>query len=322
MKLALNSGGVYGYFLGKMGLKFYDHPEVMVPVLKFWKEKGYEGILLYDYYPAFYELPKEHVKLQKAVFDDVGMEVACLNLMRKTLFDPARAAVDEPRMYQALEMCEWLKPDIIDLTIDPPFPYAIGPQLYDRVYYRGDYAPFGDFAVSAMKLKKYAQACASIGAELSIEQKDDGLGDTADNLIKLVKMIDEPNVGVNPDVGNQFRAPYESTLNMKKEVEKLVPYTNYVEIKNYRRIWMSSEKRFIAWVTDVDLGDLDFRHLVVELWNHGYRGWVANEGGNGDVAQGTTGDKVAAELHFLKWWREVMDEWIPLMSKVEIPESE
>ncbi len=323
MKLALNCNMVYSHFMARMGLKFYEHPEVMEPVLQFWKDKGYDGIVLYDSLAAYYEIPKDLIKLQKAVFDKVGMSVACMNLMRKTLFDPAVADLEEARMYRTLEQCAWLKPDIVDVTIDPQFPVQRGPWIYNRVYYRPDYAPFNDFAVSALKLKKFAQACAKIGAQLSVESKDDGLGETSETLLKLIKMIDEPNVGCNPDVGNCFRAPYPNSLRIQEEIVKLVPYTNYLEIKNYRRIWNENEKRFYTWVTDVDLGDIDFRDQLLRLWQQGYRGWVVNEGGNGEpMGQSTWGDRWSSELRFHRWFHEVVDEYIPLMSKVPSPALE
>lgn len=322
MKLGLNCSMIYSHFLARMGVKFYEHPEVMEPVLKFWKDKGYEGIVLYDSLPAYYEIPQDLMKLHKAVFDRVGIKVACMNLMRKTLFDPAIAEAEEARMYRTLEQCAWLKPDIVDVTIDPQFPVQRGPQIFDRVYYRPQFAPFGDYAVSAMKLKKFAQACAKIGAQLSLESKDDGMGETSESLLKLVKMVDEPNVGVNPDVGNCFRAPFANSIRIQDEIAKLVPYTNYLEIKNIRRIWNEHEKHFYTWVVDVDQGDIDFRDQLLRLWQYGYRGWVVNEGGNGEpMGQGTYGDRWASELNFYRWFHEVIDEYIPLMSKVPYPET-
>jgi len=223
MKLSLNSHQVFDFFLQRMGLEFYKQPEVMAPVLQFWKDKGYEGITLYDSFPLFYDITEDQFHRLKATFDEAGIDVACMNLMRKTLFDPAVSEQEERKMYHTLEICgEILKAEIMDVTIDPQFPTQKGPQIYDRVYYRADYAPFEHFAVSAKILKKYAQACAGYGMELSIESKDDGLGDTADNLIKLLKMVDEPNVGCNPDVGNCFRAPYPNSLNIQQEIIKLV----------------------------------------------------------------------------------------------------
>jgi sugar phosphate isomerase/epimerase len=317
MKLALNCHQAFDFCMQRMGAEFYDRPEVMAPILRFWKEKGYEGITLYDSLPLFYDLGKDQLQRMKAVLDEAGLAVACMNLMRKTLFDPAVAEQEEARMYHTLEVCgEILKAEIMDLTVDPQFPVQRGPQLYERVYYRADYAPYEHFAVSAKILKKYARACAGYGMQVSLESKDDGLGDTAENLIKLLKMIDEPNVGCNPDVGNCFRAPYPSSMRIQDEIVKLVPYTNYLEIKNYRRIWMSSEKRFYTWNCDVDLGDIDFRDQMLRLWEHGFRGWVCSENGNGDpMGQGTRGDNWSSELHFLGWFREVVDEYIPLMRK-------
>jgi sugar phosphate isomerase/epimerase len=321
MKLALNCHQAFDFYMQRMGSEFYDHPEVMAPVLRFWKEKGYEGITLYDSLPLFYDLGKDQLQRMKAVLDEAGLAVACMNLMRKTLFDPAVAEQEEARMYHTLEVCgEILKAEIMDLTVDPQFPVQRGPQLYERVYYRADYAPYEHFAVSAKILKKYARACAGYGMQVSLESKDDGLGDTAENLIKLIKMIDEPNVGANPDVGNCFRAPYPNSLNIQQEIVKLVPYTNYLEIKNYRRIWLASEHRFYTWVCDVDLGDIDFRDQMLRLWEYGFRGWVCNECGNGDpMGQGTWGDRWSTELCFWRWFREVVDEYIPLMTKVTIP---
>jgi sugar phosphate isomerase/epimerase len=222
---------------------------------------------------------------------------------------------DERLMYTLLDACKVLKPDIVDIIMAVPFPVQRGPTMIERNWYRGDYAPFEHFQFAASRLKKFARAVAAIGAQMSIELHDDGLHDTADNCIKLMRMIDEPNVGLNPDVGNFHRVPYEYPQSWRDQVVKVAPYTNYFEIKNYRRIWHSTAKQFVWWATDVDLGDMDFRDAIQILWEAGFRGWVANEGGNGDfLAQSTRGDRIASELRFAHWFQQTRDEWLPLVS--------
>lgn len=315
MKLALNLHNILPAIQFREEGNLFKKPRAMIRDLEFWKGKGYEGVLIYDVGIL------EHAEKLKPVFDEAGMKVACVNLLRKNLFLPELMDMDERRMYKALEACKILKPDIVDVIIAVPFPPQKGPAIWDRVWYRGDYAPFNDFVVASIRLKKFAKAVASIGAQLSIELHDDGLHDTADNCIKLMKMLDEPNVGLNPDIGNFHRVPYahEYPESWREQVVKMAPYTNYFEIKNYRRLWHSGEKKYFWWLCDVDLGDIDFRDAIKILWDAGFRRWVANEGGNGDfIGQGTRGDRIASELRFATWFHEVRDEWLPLMSEVSL----
>jgi len=310
MKLALNLHNVLPAIQYREEGRLLEKPHAMLRDLRFWKTKGYEGVLLYDVGIL------RHAAKLKPVFDEAGMHVACVNLLRRNLFLPQYRDRDERCMYQALEACEVLEPDIVDIIMAVPFPSQRGPTMIERIWYRGDYAPFEDFAAAAVRLKRFAQSVASIGADVSIELHDDGLHDTADNCIRLMHMIDEPNVGLNPDIGNFHRVPYSYSESWRSQVIKMAPYTNYFEIKNYRRIWHSATEQYIWWAVDVDLGDMDFRDATKILWDAGFRGWVANEGGNGDfLGQGTRGDKFASELQFARWFRHVREEWLPLVTK-------
>lgn len=313
MKLALNLFNILEPIQHREGGDLFKEPRTMLRDLKFWKSKGYEGLLLWDVGIL------EHAEKLKPVFDEAGMKVACVNLLRKNLFLPELMDIDERRMHKALEACEILKPEIIDVIMAVPYPPQRGPTIHERVWYRGDYAPFNDFAVASIRLKKLAKAVASMGAQVSIELHDDGLHDTADNCIKLMKMVDEPNVGLNPDLGNFHRVPWEYHEGWREQIVKMAPYTNYLEIKNYRRLWRPGKKKYFWWLCDVDLGDIDFRDALQILWEAGFRGWVAHEGGNGDlIGQGTTGDRVSAELRFAEWAKKVIHEWLPLITQVSL----
>lgn len=304
MKLAIGSGVAFR----QSGTSLYEHPERSAAHLRWWKKQGVEGVVFYDALPDFYRTPVEGFQTIKAVLDDVGLAVAAFNTLRKSLFVPELADVDEKRLYHCLEVCEVLKPAVVDVNVNVPIPTGLDPfAMAARPIFRGDYASGEAFAQAAARLKPFAQACAKLGAQLSIELHDDGLHDTADNCLRLVSLIDEPNVGVNPDLGNWYRVPYQHPDSWRDQIVKLAPRTNYWEVKNYKRIIVPSDHRAYSWSADLDEGDLDFRESAVILWKAGFRGWICNEGGNGDY--------VRSNLRYLSYMRWILDEWIPSMEE-------
>src|SRR5688500_16434517 len=169
--------------------------------LKWWRSKGCEGVVFYDALPDFYRTPPERFRDLRKMVEDAGMAVAGFNALRKSLFVPELAEIDESRLRRCLEVCEVLGAPILDISVNVPIPHGLDPQaMAARPLYRGAFASHEAFVVSAARLTPIAQALARFGAELSIELHDDGLQDTADGCLKLVDLIGEPNVGVNPDI--------------------------------------------------------------------------------------------------------------------------
>ena len=232
------------------------------------------------------------------------MAVAGFNALRKSLFIPELAEIDDARLRRCLEVCEVLGAPILDISVNVPIPHGLDPMaMAARPTFRGAHASHEAFVVSAARLKPIAQALARFGAELSIELHDDGLQDTADGCLKLVDLIGEPNVGVNPDVGNWYRVPYQHPDSWREQVVKLAPKTNYWEVKNYKRILAPADGRAYSWNVDLDDGDIDFRECTTILWRAGFRGWVCGEGGQGDY--------VRSNLKYIEYMRWILDEWIP-----------
>src|SRR5579884_2281285 len=273
--------------------------------LRWWKKQGVEGIVFYDVWPAdFYRTPLDHFRETKKVLDDVGLAVAGFNALRKSLFMPELAEIDQRRTEHCLEVCRVLRPAIFDISVNVPIPHGLDPMaMAARPIFRGAYASAEAYREAAARLKAVARACAELGADLSIELHDDGLQDTADGCLRLIEMIDEPNVGVNPDLGNWARVPYEHLDTWRDQVTKLARRTNYWEVKNYQTTYSPSERRFVSWATLLDEGVIDFRESATILWRAGFRGWVCNEGG--------VGDYVRSQLRFIEYFRWILDEWIP-----------
>lgn len=304
MKLAIGSGVAFHAPLVRDGRAVLDQPERLRGHLAWWKKQGVEGLVFYDVYPDFYQRPVEHFQRLKQVLDDVGLPVGAFNALRKSLFLPDLADLDEKRTYRCLEVAIALGAEIFDISVNVPLPTQRDPHTNaTRPIFRGEYAPRDLFEEAARRLKPVAQACARAGMQLSLELHDDGLQDTADDCLKLLELIDEPNVGVNPDLGNWARVPYEHLDSWRDQVVKLAARTNYWEVKNYQSVYLAGERRFYSWSTLLDEGLIDFREAATILWRAGFRGWVCNEGG--------VGDYVRSQLHFIAYLRWILDEWIP-----------
>jgi sugar phosphate isomerase/epimerase len=301
LKLAIGSGPAFR----DTARQIYDDPGKAAKFLTWWKQKGVEGIVFYDALPDFYRTDPAKFRGIKAVLDDVGLPVAAFNALRKSLFMPELADVDQKRVDQCLDVCEVLKPAIFDMSVNVPIPHGLDPiAMAARPIFRGAYASAEAFAQAAERLKPVCRRLAAMGAELSIELHDDGLQDTADGCIRLADLIDEPNVGLNPDVGNWYRVPYQHPDTWRDQIRKMAPRTNYWEVKNYQRFIAPDDNRAYSWNVGLDDGDLDFREMSVTLWRAGFRSWVCHEGGVGDIVQ--------SQLRYLSYMRWILDEWIPL----------
>lgn len=307
MQLAVSEVTGFGPALARAGRAFYDHPQTAAPMLRWWREQGIAGLVFYDHLPGFYEISAAQWRDIKAEVGAAGLEVAVFNCLRKSLHIPELADVDRRRLDTIMTACDVLRPAVVDISVNVPIPHQRDAHTAaTRPLFRGDYASEQAYQAAAAGLKLLAQQCAEIGAQLSIELHDDGLQDTAANCLKLMRLVGEPNVGVNPDIGNAYRVPYETRETWREQMTMMAPYTNYWEVKNYRRFYVADERRWYSWTTDLDNGDLDFRESAEILWRAGFRGWVANEGG--------TGDRVRSTLKFVEYLRWILDEWIPFVT--------
>ena len=302
MRLAM---GIAVAMRGADGASLYGRPDKARRQLAWWRSRGIEGVVLYDTAPDFYRTDPSHFATIRQVAIDEGLEIAGFNCLRKSLFMPDLMAADHLKCEHILAVCAVLKPAIVDMSVNVPIPTGLDPlQMAARPLFRGEYASDEAYRVSAAYLKPFARRCADFGAQFSIELHDDGLQDTADGCLKLMRLIDEPNVGLNPDIGNWYRVPYQHREGWRSQVAKMAPHTNYWEVKNYKRILVPDDQRAYSWNVDLDEGDLDFREAAVMLWQSGFRGWVCNEGGNGDHVRST--------MKYIEYMRWILDEWVPV----------
>jgi len=97
-------------------------------------------------------------------------------------------------------------------------------------------AKASDYEISAAKLKEYARKLANFGAEISLEIHEDTIHDCAPAALRLLQMIDEPNVGVNPDtLDNGWIFPEASLPSAVEQAHMVAPHVNHWHVKQYIR---------------------------------------------------------------------------------------
>jgi len=294
MKLAIGSGTAFA----GLGNRVYADERAVAARLTWWKARGAEGVVCYDTLPDFYEAPLDRFRRLKRLLDDSGVAVPAFNALRKSLHLPDLADADERRLDRCLQVCEIFRPAVIDLSVcaplaacsehRPPPPSGATPETLRAV---------------AARLRRFARACASLGAAVAIELHDEGIHDTAERCLTLLALIDAPNVGVNPDLGNWLRMPGRAPRETwRDQLAALAARTIYWEVKNYRRVELPASPGGLCWPVDLAAGDIDYREAAVLLWEAGFRGWVCHEGGSGD--------RVVADVNYLAYMRWILDEWI------------
>jgi sugar phosphate isomerase/epimerase len=298
MKLAVGSGVAFA----GLGDRLFTDPRGTAGRVGWWHRQGAEGIVCYDALPSFYETPLDRFGDLKRVLDDTGLPVAAFNALRKSLHLPELADIDARRLDHCLEVCSVLRPAVVDVSICVPLT-AERAAAANRASLPTQPADDETFARVAARLKPVARACAELGAELAIELHDEGIHDDADGCLRLANRIDEPNAGVNPDLGNWYRRPdLPPGTSWRDQLARLAPRTVYWEIKNYRRLTAADGQWIASWPTDLDTGDIDYREAAGVLRRAGFDGWVCHEGGHGD--------RVYADVKYLAYMRWVLAEGI------------
>jgi sugar phosphate isomerase/epimerase len=232
-------------------------------------EAGFEGVELSPRWLAFHAMDAAELAALRADLDAARLEVSGLCISRCILTRTQEADEHWARLERGVDVARALGAKLI--TISQSMPTIPTP---DRPVIFGRDLPEEEHRRAAGMLKALARKARPAGVELSLELHDDGLCDEAGLLERLVGWIDEPNVGVNPDLGNIVRGggplpDWEGTL------RRLAPRANNWHVKNY-----AAATPVPPWDA---AGDIDYRRAVSIMKGAGYRGWVGIECYFGDV---------------------------------------
>ena len=136
-----------------------------------------------------------------------------------------------------------------------------------------------EYELMASGLTQVADEAAKHGVSLTLELQHQTYTDTAESMIRMLDMIDRPNVGANPDMGNLvwvYATPHDP---MEEAIVKLAPLANYVHMKSPTRLFIPDLNRSIFLRgTLLAQGSVDWRYCLSALADAGYDGWLTFEG--------------------------------------------
>ena len=292
---AFRRGVLYPHQDGGIGSK--EHRSAF---LKKSKEIGFDGIELG---PSVLDQPD--VATLRAELEDAGMP--CVAIRGGGGFIAPRNALGAGKQWQRIiEFAAQIGAGVVNSTIGgspSPDPRGIGTYRGERISQGSSRtAREEDYERTARGLSEAAKVAADHGLEISIEIHQNTIVDNSWTALHLLELIDQPNVGINPDLGNiywTYDIPEESC---EDAIAALAPHCNYWHCKNLYRVHIPDLEKSILLQAPIPDGDIDYRFAISAMLDAGYSGYLAIEGMrlgdqfHGDLKSVAYVKSVAAEL--------------------------
>lgn len=135
-----------------------------------------------------------------------------------------------------------------------------------------------DFDRTAAGIFEAARIGGDLGVDISIEVHQHSIIDNSWSALRLLHLLDQPNVGVNPDLGNilwTYDVPEETC---EDAIVALAPHTKYWHCKNLYRVNVPDLRRSVFVQVPLPDGEIDYRFALSALCAAGYAGHIAIEG--------------------------------------------
>lgn len=211
-----------------------------------------------------------------------GVSIISVHVQRQSVLQPGREDRNLDYAHRTVDAAAEMGMSVFSTGLHHPFSEAQKRALWFWTapgWKDPDDADTRAFAVDRLReLGKHAQ---DAGLPMALEMYEDTYLGTADSAIQLIQEIGLDNVGLNPDIGNLVRLhrPIEDWREMHA---KTLPYANYWHVKNYARDEAGDGSWFSSTPTSMELGLINYRQVVRDAVELGFRGPFLMEQYGGD----------------------------------------
>lgn len=251
------------------------------------RELGFQGLelgadVLSSYGPALEDdaQRREAAAALRRELEDAG--VPCVVIRGGGgMASPRVAAHNKGRLSGAVQLAAWLGAGLVNTTVGTPLadPGGPGSGTGERTSQGGSRtASADDYERTADGLREIADLGAGLGVEVSIEVHQHSLVDNSWSALHLLDLIDRPNVGVNPDLGNIYWTYETPEETCEAAIATLASRAKYWHCKNLYRVHAPEFARAVFLTVPLPDGDIDYRFAISAMVEAGYKGYLAVEG--------------------------------------------
>jgi sugar phosphate isomerase/epimerase len=198
------------------------------------------------------------------------------------LSHPRTAAGSRQQWERAIQFASWIGAGVVNgtVTTPPTDPNAPGAGGWGESVSQGSSrtASIEDFERTAKGLREVAAIAADAGVKISIEIHQHSIADNSWSALHLLKTIDHPNVGLNPDLGNIYWAYDVPEETCEAAIAALAPHTNYWHCKSLCRVHVPELHRAIFLQVPLPDGEIDYRFAIAAMLEANFDGYLAIEG--------------------------------------------
>jgi sugar phosphate isomerase/epimerase len=243
------------------------------------------------------EIGFEGIEVEASTYDISGPIEPAARGLRKELEDsgllcaavrsgggfsqPRVASTNSGRLKDAVRFASWIGASIVNtaLVTPPAAPHAPGAGMGEQVSQGSSRTSREeDYEWTAKVLREAASAASDLGVEISVEVHQHSIVDNSWSALHLLELIDRPNVGVNPDLGNiywTYNVPEETC---EAAIVALAPHAKYWHCKNLFRIHIPELNHAIFQQVPLPDGEIDYRFALSAMLDAGFDGYLAIEG--------------------------------------------
>lgn len=241
------------------------------------RREGFEHIDLMDCWVRAGDLSPERQIEFMSVARDEGIGVAAISTIRQSVnhAEPDKARANYDYAVRSIDAAANMGVKILSIGLHQ----ELTPAQQEAMWFWHETNVVDhpeQFDSTVKKIQDLADLAAGKNVELSLEIYEDTFVGTADESVKLVRAIDRPNVGLNPDVGNLIRL-HRPVEDWRAQFEKMLPYTNYWHMKNYSRDYDPATGVYTTFPLPMEFGYINYRAAIAMALELGFEGPICTE---------------------------------------------
>ncbi|GIH64125.1 xylose isomerase [Microbispora siamensis] len=242
---------------------------------------GFRHVDLVDTWLSPADLSRSERGILLDVLAELQLGLVGISVIRRSVIDPVDGPANVAHTRKSIDAAAELGAPVLSIGFHRPLTELQRQWAFWTVPGPRDDPAAYDAAVPLVAdLAAYA---ADRGVRLSLELYEDTLLGTGAGAARLVEDVGAPNLGVNADLANLYRLPARLAETWLETFRRVLPHMNYWHVKNYRRVEVYPDGPYLAWPTDLDSGDIDYRLALGMAADAGYTGPICVEHYGGDA---------------------------------------